>query len=52
MEAFIVKKVLNNNVLVASHPRYEETVLIGKGIGFNRKKGRPSRRHRLKKCLC
>ncbi|AJH79032.1 MULTISPECIES: glucose PTS transporter transcription antiterminator GlcT [Heyndrickxia] len=39
MEAFIVKKVLNNNVLVASHPRYEETVLIGKGIGFNRKKG-------------
>ncbi|WP_018663895.1 glucose PTS transporter transcription antiterminator GlcT [Heyndrickxia acidiproducens] len=38
MEAFKVKKVLNNNVLIATHPRYEETVLIGKGIGFNRKK--------------
>ncbi|KHD85415.1 PRD domain-containing protein [Bacillus ginsengihumi] len=38
MEAFRVKKVLNNNVLIASHPQYEESVLIGKGIGFNRKK--------------
>ncbi|GER67814.1 PtsGHI operon antiterminator [Weizmannia acidilactici] len=38
MESFKVKKVLNNNVLIATHPRYEETVLIGKGIGFNRKK--------------
>ncbi|PLT27515.1 glucose PTS transporter transcription antiterminator GlcT [Peribacillus deserti] len=34
-----VKKVLNNNVLIASHPRYEEVIMIGKGIGFNRKKG-------------
>ena len=34
-----IKKVLNNNVVIASHPTYEEVVLIGKGIGFNRKKG-------------
>lgn len=39
MEAFEVKKVLNNNVLIASNSKYEEVVLIGKGIGFNRKKG-------------
>jgi transcriptional antiterminator len=34
-----VDKVLNNNVLIAEHPSYEEVVLIGKGIGFNRKPG-------------
>ena len=33
-----IKKVLNNNVVIAEHPSYEEVVLIGKGIGFNRKK--------------
>ncbi|MBH0231119.1 PRD domain-containing protein [Halobacillus yeomjeoni] len=33
-----IKKVLNNNVVIAEHPMYEEVVLIGKGIGFNRKK--------------
>ncbi|KHE69935.1 glucose PTS transporter transcription antiterminator GlcT, partial [Halobacillus sp. BBL2006] len=32
-----IKKVLNNNVVIAEHPSYEEVVLIGKGIGFNRK---------------
>ncbi|MFC0557461.1 glucose PTS transporter transcription antiterminator GlcT [Halalkalibacter alkalisediminis] len=35
----IVKKVLNNNVLVAEHPEYEEVVLIGKGLGFGKKTG-------------
>ncbi|MGE8207154.1 glucose PTS transporter transcription antiterminator GlcT [Heyndrickxia sp. NPDC080065] len=39
MEAFEVLKVLNNNVLIASSPKFNEVVLIGKGIGFNRKKG-------------
>lgn len=39
MEAFEVIKVLNNNVVIASNSKYEEVVLIGKGIGFNRKKG-------------
>jgi transcriptional antiterminator len=34
-----IEKVLNNNVLIAEHPSYEEVVLIGKGIGFNRKHG-------------
>ena len=34
-----IDKVLNNNVLIADHPSYEEVVLIGKGIGFNRKRG-------------
>ncbi|WP_430119412.1 glucose PTS transporter transcription antiterminator GlcT [Neobacillus rhizosphaerae] len=35
----LIEKVLNNNVLIAEHPSYEEVVLIGKGIGFNRKRG-------------
>lgn len=34
-----IEKVLNNNVLIADHPSYKEVVLIGKGIGFNRKQG-------------
>lgn len=38
-ESFIIKKVLNNNVLIATHPSYRELVLIGKGIGFSKKKG-------------
>lgn len=33
-----IKKVLNNNVLIAAHPSYQEVILIGKGIGFNRTK--------------
>ncbi|MED3823386.1 PRD domain-containing protein [Priestia flexa] len=37
-ESFFVKKVLNNNVLIATHNAYKEVVLIGKGIGFNKKK--------------
>ncbi|EZP78955.1 transcriptional antiterminator BglG [Parageobacillus genomosp. 1] len=38
-ESFRVEKVLNNNVLIASHPMYDEVVLLGKGIGFGKKKG-------------
>jgi transcriptional antiterminator len=34
-----IEKVLNNNVLIAEHPSYGEVVLIGKGLGFNRKHG-------------
>lgn len=34
-----VAKVLNNNVLIARHENYGEVVLIGKGIGFDAKKG-------------
>ncbi|MFD3447911.1 glucose PTS transporter transcription antiterminator GlcT [Microbacteriaceae bacterium 4G12] len=32
-----IKKVLNNNVIIATHPDHEEVVVIGKGIGFGRK---------------
>jgi len=39
MANLLIEKVLNNNVLIAEHPSYEEVVLIGKGIGFNRKHG-------------
>lgn len=35
----IVKKVLNNNVIIAEHEIYQEVVLIGKGIGFRKQKG-------------
>ncbi|MCM3594632.1 transcription antiterminator [Metabacillus idriensis] len=38
-ESFTIKKVLNNNVLIADHDTYEEVVLIGKGIGFGKKRG-------------
>ncbi|MFD2925166.1 glucose PTS transporter transcription antiterminator GlcT [Halobacillus naozhouensis] len=38
-EGLMIDKVLNNNVVIAKHPSYEEVVLIGKGIGFGRKKG-------------
>lgn len=38
-QELIVEKVLNNNVIIAEHPNYKEVVLIGKGIGFNKKKG-------------
>lgn len=41
MSTLSVKKTLNNNVLIAQHESYGEVVLIGKGIGFNRKKGDP-----------
>lgn len=39
MALFTVKKSLNNNVLIAEDREGKEVVLIGKGIGFNRKKG-------------
>ena len=39
MARLLINKVLNNNVLIAEHPSYVEVVLIGKGIGFNRKSG-------------
>ncbi|SDK60357.1 glucose PTS transporter transcription antiterminator GlcT [Sediminibacillus albus] len=39
MEQLIIDKVLNNNVVIGEHETYKEVVLIGKGIGFNRKQG-------------
>ena len=40
MGQYIVDKVLNNNVLIALKNN-KEVVLIGKGIGFNKKAGHP-----------
>lgn len=37
METIQVIKVLNNNVIIASHPQFGEVVVIGRGIGFQRK---------------
>lgn len=37
MSSLQVAKVLNNNVIIAKHPQHDEVVVIGKGIGFNRK---------------
>ncbi|MDQ0226895.1 glucose PTS transporter transcription antiterminator GlcT [Metabacillus niabensis] len=37
--SFIIKKSLNNNVLIVEHQSYGEVVLIGKGIGFGKKPG-------------
>ncbi|MCR6112106.1 transcription antiterminator [Bacillus sp. A301a_S52] len=34
-----VKKILNNNVVIAEHPDYQEVVLIGKGLGFGKEPG-------------
>ncbi|MFX3625599.1 MAG: glucose PTS transporter transcription antiterminator GlcT [Ectobacillus sp.] len=36
-ECLKIKKILNNNVIIATHPEHEEVVVIGKGIGFGRK---------------
>ncbi|WP_068676662.1 glucose PTS transporter transcription antiterminator GlcT [Oceanobacillus sp. Castelsardo] len=38
METYLVFKVLNNNVIIALNDEKEEVILIGKGIGFNKKK--------------
>ncbi|MBD1222508.1 glucose PTS transporter transcription antiterminator GlcT [Virgibacillus halodenitrificans] len=38
MNTFLIKKVLNNNVLIALDHQKNEVVLIGKGIGFQAKK--------------
>ncbi|QPC48313.1 glucose PTS transporter transcription antiterminator GlcT [Mangrovibacillus cuniculi] len=35
----LIQKVLNNNVLIASHPEYKEVILTGKGIGFGKEVG-------------
>ncbi|GGE69628.1 glucose PTS transporter transcription antiterminator GlcT [Priestia taiwanensis] len=37
LDGYVVKKVLNNNVIIATDSSKEEVVVIGKGIGFGRK---------------
>lgn len=36
---YLIKKVINNNVLVAENSKFQEFVIMGKGIGFKNKKG-------------
>lgn len=38
MGSLIIKKILNNNVVIAKHDSFREVVIIGKGIGFGKKK--------------
>lgn len=38
MPSYLIKKVLNNNVLICEHHN-EEMIIIGKGLGFNQKAG-------------
>ncbi|MGA8941711.1 MAG: PRD domain-containing protein [Thermoactinomyces sp.] len=49
--SFRVKKVLNNNVVIAVNPVYGETVLIGKGIGFGKKTGAVIDEKTVEKCF-
>ncbi|SFF45078.1 transcriptional antiterminator, BglG family [Paenibacillus algorifonticola] len=39
MSGLQIDKALNNNVIIAQHSEHGEVVVIGKGIGFNRKAG-------------
>lgn len=39
LSAITIVKALNNNVVMAEHPNEGEVIVIGKGIGFNRKEG-------------
>ncbi|WP_390602221.1 CAT RNA binding domain-containing protein, partial [Staphylococcus pseudintermedius] len=38
MNQYTIKKVLNNNVLICEYQQ-SEVVIIGKGLGFNKKPG-------------
>lgn len=38
-ETVKIKKILNNNVVIAGHSAYGEVVLIGKGLGFKKSAG-------------
>jgi transcriptional antiterminator/beta-glucoside operon transcriptional antiterminator len=50
-EPFRIKKVLNNNVVIAVHPALREVVLIGKGIGFQKKVGELIQEETVEKCF-
>ncbi len=39
MGEYIVTKTLNSNVVVCTKEPHQEVILIGKGIGFNKKEG-------------
>lgn len=49
MDNYVIKKVLNNNVLIASDNSKREVVLIGRGIGFGEKTGQTIPREKVEK---
>lgn len=48
MGDYLIKKVLNNNVIIAQKDN-EDVILVGKGIGFNAKKGDLLSRYKVEK---
>lgn len=53
MTKFLVKKSLNNNVILAEDTRTkEEVVLVGKGIGFKANKGKMVDKAKIEKIFC
>lgn len=49
MENYLIEKILNNNVLIATDNSEREVVLIGRGIGFGEKVGKSIIREKVEK---
>jgi len=49
MKTYLIKKALNNNVLIATDVNGYEVVLIGRGIGFGKKSGESIIREEVEK---
>lgn len=49
MKTYLIKKALNNNVLIATDVSGNEVVLIGRGIGFGKKSGEPIIQEKVEK---
>ena len=49
MKTYMIKKTLNNNVLIATDVNGNEVVLIGRGIGFGKKSGESIIREEVQK---
>jgi transcriptional antiterminator len=49
MKKYLIKKALNNNVLIATDAKENEVVLIGRGIGFGKKSGEPIIQEKVEK---
>lgn len=49
MKTYLIKKALNNNVLIATDVNGNEVVLIGRGIGFDNKAGDSIIREKVEK---
>ncbi|MCD8502050.1 MAG: CAT RNA binding domain-containing protein [Bacillaceae bacterium] len=51
MASYMIKKILNNNVVVAKAPSQPEVIMIGKGIGFAKQKGQKISEEETEKSL-